>query len=92
MRRIDTTQAILAEHAKEDHIATLQTMLEGQLAAIEKVLEGNVDRVCDPGAWNVVAGFMDQLRFWLPRMFYPADVNVVLQGQVPEHPLHGAHE
>lgn len=92
MKRLDVLTTIEAELSEENRLATLHAMLEGQIAALERLLESNASHVKDPGAWNVVAGFIDQLRFYAPRVFYSSETNLdwVQKGEgVPVHPLFG---
>lgn len=92
MKRLDVLAGLEAELSEENRIATLHAMLEGQIHALERMLESNVAHVKDPGAWNVVAGFIDQLRFYAPRVFYSSEVNLdwsEKQEGVPAHPLFG---
>ncbi len=92
MKRLDVLAALEAELSEENRIATLHVMLEGQIKALERLLESNAEHVKDPGAWNVVAGFIDQLRFYAPRVFYPSEINLdwaEKQEGVPARPLFG---
>jgi hypothetical protein len=92
MKRLDVLESLGAEINEESRLATLHAMLEGQIAALERLLESNAAHVKDPGAWNVVAGFIDQLRFYAPRVFYRSDVNLDWMEKregVPVHPLFG---
>lgn len=76
MKRLDVIAGLQSELSEENRLAILHTMLEGQIHALERLLETNAAYVRDPGAWNVVAGFIDQLRFYAPRVFYSSDVNL----------------
>jgi hypothetical protein len=92
MKRIDVVASIQAKQSEDDRLATLHVMLEGQINAIERLLEANAAQVKDPAAWNVVAGFIDQLRFYAPRVFYAPEVNLdwAAKGEgAPAHPLFG---
>lgn len=92
MKRLDVLAGLEAELSEENRIATLHAMLEGQIKALERMLESNAAHVKDPGAWNVVAGFIDQLRFYAPRVFYSSETNLdwaEKQEGVPAHPLFG---
>lgn len=94
MKRLDVAQRLREEIKEEDRLATLHVMIEGQIGALERLLETNASYVKDPAAWNVVAGFMDQLRFYAPRMFYSAEANVEWfekQEGAPTHPLFGKY-
>ena len=75
MRRMDAAEQIRAELLEESRNATLMAMVEGQIAALERLLESNAEHVKDPGAWNITAGFIDQLKFWAPRMFFTPAAN-----------------
>lgn len=93
MRRLDILQQVQAEIAEDSRRATLMAMVEGQIAALERLLESNASSVKDAGAWNTTAGFIDQLRFWAPRMFFPSGENAdwlaeKIEG-APAHPLFG---
>jgi hypothetical protein len=92
MKRLDVVAGLQAELSEENRLAALHAMLEGQMNALERLLENNAAYVKDPGAWNVVAGFIDQLRFYAPRVFYTAETNLdwaQKQEGVPAHPLFG---
>ena len=90
MKRLDVVQRMREEIKEEDRLATLHAMIEGQIGALERLLEANASHVKDPAAWNIVAGFMDQLRFYAPRVFYPVEANLdwsEKQEGAPVHPL-----
>jgi hypothetical protein len=92
MKRLDVVSVLQAEISEESRLATLHVMLEGQIKALETLLENNAAHVKDPGAWNVVAGFIDQLRFYAPRVFYSSETNLdwtEKQEGIPAHPLFG---
>ena len=91
MQRLDVLEALKAEISEEDRLATLTTMIESQIRALERMLENNAGFAKDPGAWNTVAGLIDQLRFYAPRAFYSSEINLDwlkdYEGGPPVHPL-----
>jgi hypothetical protein len=92
MKRIDATEMLKAELASDSRLSTLQTMIEAQINALEKLLESNVSSVKDAGAWNVVCGYVEQLKFWAPRIFYNIETNLdwfEKSEGAPAHPLVG---
>lgn len=92
MKRLDIAQTLKEEVKAEDRLASLHIMIESQIHAIERLFEANAEHVKDPGAWNTVAGFIDQLRFWAPRMFYSSSINndwFEKQEGIAAHPLFG---
>lgn len=93
MRRMDAGERVRAELLEESRNATLMAMVEGQIAALERLLETNTEHVKDPGAWNITAGFIDQLKFWAPRMFFApaanADWLAMKEEGAPVPPLFG---
>lgn len=92
MKRLDVIAGLQAELSEENRVAILHTMIEGQIHALERLLESNAAYVKDPGAWNVLAGFIDQLRFYAPRVFYPSEANLdwMEKGEgAPAHPMFG---
>lgn len=93
MRRMDAGERVRAELLEESRNATLMAMVEGQIAALERLLETNTEHVKNPGAWNITAGFIDQLKFWAPRMFFApaanADWLAMKEEGAPVPPLFG---
>lgn len=93
MRRMDAGERVRAELLEESRNATLMAMVEGQIAALERLFETNTEHVKDPGAWNITAGFIDQLKFWAPRMFFApaanADWLAMKEEGAPVPPLFG---
>lgn len=92
MKRLDVAQRLREEIKEEDRLAALHVMIEGQINALERLMETNATHVKDPGAWNILAGYIDQLRFWAPRVFYTSEVNADFaekQEGVPAHPMFG---
>lgn len=93
MRRMDAGERVRAELLEESRNTTLMAMVEGQIAALERLLETNTEHVKDPGAWNITAGFIDQLKFWAPRMFFApaanADWLAMKEEGAPVPPLFG---
>lgn len=93
MKRMDVSAALERAVREESQIATLHEMLEAQIRALEALLVLNEAKVRDPAAWNVVAGFITQLRFYAPRIFYTPETNLDWLNSIPEgapaHPLAG---
>lgn len=93
MKRLDEVVHLRAELDEESRKATLIIMAEGQIRALEKLLESNAAAVKDPGAWNTVCGFVDQLKFWVPRLYSTVEQNANWLGEnreaYPPHPLFG---
>ena len=59
----------------ESRQASLDTILYSQIQTWEKLIESNGSFVKDPGAYNSVAGLLDQLKYLVPAIFKTVEKN-----------------
>jgi hypothetical protein len=59
----------------ESRQASLDTILYSQIQTLEKLIESNGPFVKDPGAYNAVAGLLDQLKYLVPAIFKTVEKN-----------------
>ncbi len=92
MQRMDLNAARDAKAEEASRLATLHELIERQIAGLEALFKANSAHVKDAASFNIVAGYIDQLKFWAPRPFYDLEVNAdwFCKGEgAPVHPLLG---
>lgn len=93
MKRLDTNEHLLAQLAQESRRATLLELIDKQLDGLERLLETNVAQVQDAGAYNIAAGYVEQLRFWSAAAFFSPENNLdklkdgISTASMIDHPL-----
>lgn len=76
MKRLDVVAHLQEQLTDEAYTATLNMLIEKQIEGIEKLIEGSGSRVKDPGAYNVVAGLLDQLRYFCLALYLSPEFNL----------------
>ena len=69
MKPLDMVKHLQGELSAESRKAALITTLLNQIQILEKLIETNGAFVEDVGAYNTVASFVDQLKFWVPGIY-----------------------
>lgn len=71
--------------------ATLDTMIELQIKALERTLESNAKYAKSPMAYNTCAGLIEQLRYYAPAIFRTGELNfdIEVNNGLNGRPLYG---
>jgi len=76
VKPLDMVKHLQAELNAESRKATLVTTQLAQINILEKLIETNGIFVEDAGAYNTVAGFIAQLKFWVPSIYSKPEHNL----------------
>jgi succinate dehydrogenase/fumarate reductase-like Fe-S protein len=90
MKQLNEVEHLKNQLSEEDRQSTLDHMLIKQLEGFEKMMESNGAYIRCPVAYNLCAGFIDQLKYYAPAAFRPAENLLILEKKDTDPiPLYG---
>ena len=82
MKPLNLVSHLKEQISAESRQASLDTILHSQIQTLEKLIESNGSFVKDPGAYNAVAGLLDQLKYLVPAIFKDVDQNKLVSDRI----------
>ena len=86
MKPLNLKEELSSALSEESRQASLDVAILSQIKILERFLETNISHVQDPGAYNVCAGLIDQLKFYSCAAFRTPEANL-LNGVQTSHEL-----
>jgi hypothetical protein len=82
MKPLNLISHLKEQISAESRQTALDTILHSQIETIEKLIESNGFFVKDPGAYNAVAGLLDQLKYLVPAIFKDVEQNKIVSDRI----------
>lgn len=76
MKRLNEVEMVNQELEHEVKIDMLTNTLLDQIRVVERLMESHVEWVESPVAYNMVVGLVEQLKYYAPAAFQPAEMTL----------------
>lgn len=77
MKKLDEVAIWKDKMSEQSRQATLDTVLQNQIEAYEKIMESNVEHVKSIMAYNTCAGLIEQLKYYSMAAFQPPEYHLI---------------